>query len=153
MKYRDIVNLFPHLPKLMRHRMLLRFFRCTPEIKAEIRRYLDTEEFPSYRVVISVEDKDITLSVRSLVNNYRMTVLDAYLFIDNFLQPHAPKQELLNSLIAIRVGEGRPKFDVEYLRANVDPEVKRYAEQLEQRMEQEAQTLEKEAGAIENKDF
>lgn len=153
MKYKDIVNLFPNLSKLMKNKMVLRFARCTPEIKAEIRHYLETEEFPVYQKTVFIEGNDITLSVRSLVNHYNMTVLDAYLFIDDFLQPDASKQELLNSLISLRVGEAHPQFDVAYLQANVDPEVRMYAERMSERLEQEAKATEEEAIAIENKDF
>ena len=153
MKYKDIANLFPNLSKLMKNRMVLRFFHCTPEIKNEIKNYLETEEFPTYKTIISVEGNEITLSVYSLVNNYHMTVLDAYLFIDDFLQPNAKKQELLNSLIAIRVGEARPKVDVDYLHENVDPEVKKYAELLSARIDPQEQSIERDAAAIENDEF
>ena len=153
MKFKDIVNLFPNLSKLMKSKMVLRFFHCTPEIKKEIRHYLETEEFPAYKTIISVEGKEITLSVYSLVNNYHMTVLDAYLFIDNFLQPNAKKQELLNSLISIRVGEARPQVDLGYLREHVDTEVKKSAELLSARLESQEQSIEHEVVTIENNEF
>lgn len=153
MKYKDIAKLFPNLSKLMKNKMILRFFHCTPEIKKEIRHYLETEKFPDYKTIVSVEGKEITLSVYSLVNHYHMTVLDAYLFIDDFFHPNANKQELLNSLIALRVGEERPQVDLEHLRNSVDPEVKKYAELLEQRAYPQEQTIECEVTSIENNEF
>ncbi len=153
MKYKDLTNVFSNISKLLQNKMLLRFFRCTLEIKKEIKQYLETEIFPNYKTILQVEGKEIALSVYSLVNNYNMTVLDAFLFIDDFLQPNANKQDLLNSLVALRVGEARPQIDLDYLRANVDPSVKKRAELLALHLTQSEQKIEQEAINIENNEF
>ena len=153
MKYKDLTNVFSNASKLIQNKMLLRFFRCTPGIKKEIKQYLETEIFPNYKTIILVEGKEITLSVYSLVNNYNMTVLDAFLFIDEFLQPNANKQDLLNSLISLRVGEARPQIDLDHLRTNVDPLVKKQAELLALHLKQSEQKIEQEVVNIENNAF
>lgn len=153
MKYKDLINMFSNMSKLIQNKMLLRFFRCTPEIKKEIKQYLETEIFPNYKIIVLVEGKEITLSVYSLVNNYNMTVLDAFLFIDDFLQPNANKQDLLNSLVSLRVGEARPQIDLDHLRTNVDPLVKKQAELLALHLKQSEQKIEQEVVNIENNEF
>jgi hypothetical protein len=79
--------------------------------------------------------------------------LDAFLFIDDFLQPNANKQDLLNSLISLRVGEARPQIDLDHLRANVDPLVKKQAELLALHLKQSEQKIEQEVVNIENNEF
>ena len=55
MKYKDLTNVFSNISKLLQNKMLLRFFRCTPEIKKEIKQYLETEIFPNYKTILQVE--------------------------------------------------------------------------------------------------
>ena len=137
MKYKEILTFFPNMSKLLRNRILLRFYRCTPEIKKEIKQYLETNVFPTYSTTIIMEGKEITLSVYTLVKNHNMKVLDAFLFIDDFLQPEANKEELLNSLVSLRVGEAAPQVDLDYLRENVDPEVKKQAELMSTKLSEQ----------------
>ena len=75
MKYKEILTFFPNMSKLLRNRILLRFYRCTPEIKKEIKQYLETNVFPTYSTTIIMEGKEITLSVYTLVKNHNMKVL------------------------------------------------------------------------------
>lgn len=137
MKYKEILTFFPNMSKLLRNRILLRFYRCTPEIKKEIKQYLETNVFPTYSTTIIMEGKEFTLSVYTLVKNHNMKVLDAFLFIDDFLQPEANKVELLNSLVSLRVGEAAPQVDLDYLRENVDPEVKKQAELMSTKLSEQ----------------
>lgn len=137
MKYKEILAFFPNMSKLLRNRILLRFYRCTPEIKKEIKQYLETNVFPTYSTSIIMEGKELTLSVYTLVKNHNMKVLDAFLFIDDFLQPEANKEELLNSLVSLRVGEAAPQVDLDYLRENVDPEVKKQAELMSTKLSEQ----------------
>lgn len=137
MKYKEILTFFPNMSKLLRNRILLRFYRCTPEIKKEIKQYLETNVFPTYSTTIIMEGKELTLSVYTLVKNHNMKVLDAFLFIDDFLQPEANKEELLNSLVSLRVGEAAPQVDLDYLRENVDPEVKKQAELMSTKLSEQ----------------
>ena len=137
MKYKEILTFFPNMSKLLRNRILLRFYRCTPEIKKEIKQYLETNVFPTYSTTIIMEEKELTLSVYTLVKNHNMKVLDAFLFIDDFLQPEANKEELLNSLVSLRVGEAAPQVDLDYLQENVDPEVKKQAELMSTKLSEQ----------------
>lgn len=137
MKYKEILTFFPNMSKLLRNRILLRFYRCTPEIKKEIKQYLETNVFPTYSTTIIMEGKELTLSVYTLVKNHNMKVLDAFLFIDDFLQLEANKEELLNSLVSLRVGEAAPQADLDYLRENVDPEVKKQAELMSTKLSEQ----------------
>lgn len=137
MKYKEILTFFPNMSKLLRNRILLRFYRCTPEIKKEIKQYLETNVFPTYSTTIIMAGKELTLSVYTLVKNHNMKVLDAFLFIDDFLQLEANKEELLNSLVSLRVGEAAPQVDLDYLRENVDPEVKKQAELMSTKLSEQ----------------
>lgn len=128
MKLTDINEYFRNLQEKVKNYEPMRKARCANEIKEVIRKYEKTKLIPDFQRTVIVKGQEITLSVVVLVEEYGMSVLDALFLIDTFMQNKEISEEQLNMLMGLRTGKENLKFDIDYLEAHVDPEVKKLAE-------------------------
>lgn len=82
----DIIN--PLLSVRDQTVLALRIRRCSPMIKADIRNWKESGEFPTRTVVLEAPSGvgKMTLSMDDLVNLYNMKPLSAFFFMDELLK-------------------------------------------------------------------
>ncbi len=87
MKIKDILS--PVLSLKDKYILAYRIRKCSDMIKADIREWKETNEFPTRVVVLEspiASTGNMTISMEDLTGIYGLDVLDAFIFMDNLLK-------------------------------------------------------------------